>query len=383
MSDAELRLAFSALFGREPEVVLRAPGRVNLIGEHVDYNDGLVLPLAVDRYCWLAAAPRPDEVLRVHSLQFDETVELDSAARAGNRRHWSDYVAGVAWSLRRARTPIRGADLMVDSDIPVGAGLSSSAALEVATAQALLALSGQRLDGIDVALVCQRAENDYVGANVGIMDQLTACLGIAGQVLLIDCRSLAVEPILIDETEVAVMVANTMVKHDLAGSGYNERRKECAEALSLVKKTHPGASSLRDVRWWQIEAGATNWPHSLMQRARHVTSEIERVEKAAIALKQRAYPELGRLMNESHASLARDYEVSSPELDRMAQLARDLGAYGARMTGGGFGGCVVSLVMAREAISFARQLADAYEAELSVVPEVYTVKSADGAGRVR
>ena len=364
-------------------VLARAPGRVNLIGEHVDYNDGLVLPMAIDRYCHVAAAQRDDGLLRVHSVQLDETVEVSLDRPGKAQRHWSDYVAGVVWSLLQARRTIGGADLLVDSEVPLGAGLSSSAAIEVATAQALLGLSGESLDPVDLALVCQRAENRYVGAQVGIMDQLTACAGLAGHALLIDCRELTIDAVPLDESDVAVIVANTMVRHDLAAGTYNDRRSECEEAVDLLRKSRTDIRSLRDVTWAEIESEVADWPEPLARRARHVTTEIERVRSAAEALKGRNYSRLGDLMDESHASLATDYEVSCDELDVMVRLSREFGAYGARLTGGGFGGCAVALVPAFNAESFASHLSAAYEREVSLKPDVYVVRSADGASRVR
>jgi galactokinase len=374
---------FAKLFARSPTVVVRAPGRVNLIGEHVDYNEGLVLPMAIDRYCVVAAGSRPDDTLRIHSTHFDETVEIDFGREMSAHHHWSDYVVGVAWSLRRARRQIRGADILVDSEIPPGGGLSSSAAIEVASALALLELSGETLDAVDLALVCQRAENEYVGAQVGIMDQLAAIKGLAHHALLIDCRDLTVDAIAINESEVAVVAANTMVRHDLAATAYNDRRRECEQAVDLLRKNRPALRSLRDVTWSEIESEAAAWPAHLRGRARHVTTEMGRVRLAAEALRAPNYVRLGELMDESHVSLATDYEASCIELEVMVRLARELGAYGARLTGGGFGGCVVSLVPVSSAETFPAQLGAAYEREISITPDVFVAESADGAGRVR
>lgn len=357
----------------------RAPGRVNLIGEHVDYNDGLVLPLAIDRYCHIAAAPREDGLLRIHSRELDETVEVHFRQPPADH-HWSDYVAGVAWSLSRASETVLGADLLVASDVALGAGLSSSAALEVATAYALLALAGDTLDPVDVALVCQRAENRYAGAQVGIMDQLTSALGVAGHALLIDCRSLETTAIPLDEISVAVVVADTGVKHELASGEYNRRREECQAALELVRRDHGETRALRDIAWEEIDQASQAWPPPLRQRARHVTTEIERVRQAAAALAVADNARVGALMAESHASLDRDFEVSSPELNLMVELARGLpGLLGARMMGGGFGGSTVNLVAAPLAEAFADKLAGLYADRTGTRPQTSLVRSADGA----
>jgi galactokinase len=382
MDEANLAARFAALFGGRPRI-FRAPGRVNLIGEHVDYNDGLVLPIAIDRFCYIAAAPRPDALLRVHSTEFDETVAISLDQVGGGQGHWSDYVAGVAWSLGRAGLEIAGADLLVDSEVPVGSGLSSSAALEVATATALLAISDKQLDPTDVALVGQRAESKYVGTECGIMDQLTACLGRDGHALQIDCRNLDVEYVPLDEARVRVVVADTMLKHDLATGEYNRRRAECQEALALAQVARPHARSLRDFSCAELASVSRDWPDHLRRRARHVTSEIERVSSAAQALRGGDFEILGRLLYESHASLDRDFEVSSNELNSLVELARDLpGVYGARMTGGGFGGCTVNLVRAESAESVASSLPSLYESATGIQGKARICRAADAAAEV-
>jgi galactokinase len=383
MDSNDVAAAFAAVFDHAPQTIVRAPGRVNLIGEHVDYNDGLVLPMAIDRYCYVAAAPRPDAVVRIHSVQFDETVDIPLEGDLGERLHWASYIAAVVWSLRRARRAVGGADIVIDSQIRPGGGLSSSAALTVATAHALLTLQEERLDPIDLALVCQRAEVEYVGARVGIMDPLVAISGLSGHALLIDCRDLTFEPVAIDESEVAIVVANTMVKHDLATGAYNERRRECEAVLGLLRQSHPEARSLRDAASLQIQSETDAWPDLLRRRARHVISEIDRVQAAVEALRHRDYTSLGKLLNESHESLDRDYDVSCPELNTMVSLSRDLGALGARLTGGGFGGCVINLTKATDPERFARELAAAYYEATSVKPDVWVAMTADGLTDVR
>ncbi|HEV8383555.1 MAG TPA: galactokinase [Candidatus Acidoferrales bacterium] len=387
---AQLRERFGKLFGGEPRI-FRAPGRVNLIGGHVDYNEGWVLPIAIDRYCHVLASARDNSMLRIHSEQFDETVEhasgaphLDSARyKRGDSHHWSDYVRGVAWWLGKAGAKLSGADLLIASDVPVGSGLSSSAALEVSTAFALLGLSNQTMERTAIASACQRAENEFVGMRCGLMDQLAACFGKQGHALRIDCRTLAVEAVPLDESQVRVVVANTMVKHALAASEYNARRAECEAAVRWIQTQRPGVRALRDVAWHEIEPFAKSWPEKLRRRARHVTTEIARVPAAVQALRHSDWEAMRRLMEASHASLDADYQVTSPELNTMASLARELPGYcGARMTGGGFGGCTVNLVRAEHAESFAAELVARYESATGRRAEVYVCRASEGAGEI-
>jgi galactokinase len=390
-----LRERFRALFGGEPDWagkparggkprIFRAPGRVNLIGEHVDYNDGWVLPIAIDRACYVVVQPRTDSNLRMHSEQMLETVECALGDPPSSSHHWSEYVRGVAWGLAQAGASLSGADLLITSEVPLGSGLSSSAALEVASAFALLGVVGEQMDRTALARACQRAENEYVGMRCGIMDQLTACFGRPAHALLIDCRTLAVEPAEFDESQVRVVVANTMVKHALASSEYNRRRAECEEAVERIRAHRPEVRALRDVSPDDLaKFSLPEWPENVLCRARHVTSEIVRVHGAVAALRARDYHQVGRLMNKSHASLDTDYEVSSPELNTMVSLAREIpGCFGARMTGGGFGGCTVNLVRAANAESFADTLAARYEHATGRRPEIYICRTSEGAGEV-
>jgi galactokinase len=377
---AALREEFRARFAGSPRPEVsgfRAPGRVNLIGEHTDYNDGFVLPIAIDRACCVLAQPRSDRTLRIHSQQFGETAEfpLDAPRRSN---HWSDYVRGVAWALREAGRPPAGVDLLVASEVPLGSGLSSSAALEVSTAFALLAVSGHTLDRKAIALAAQRAENEFVGMRCGLMDQLAACFGREGHALLIDCRSLEITPVPLDESRVRIVVANTMVKHELAASAYNARRRECEDAAARL-----GVRALRDASWEEIESRAAAWPDSMRRRARHVTTENARVAAAVFALRQSDFGEIGRLMEASHKSLDEDYEVTCAELNTMVACARKLpGCYGARMTGGGFGGCTVSLVHAEAAEKFAAQLARDYAAATGLRPDVFICRASASAAEL-
>lgn len=378
-----LRQRFAAIFGGTPRM-FRAPGRVNLIGEHLDYNEGWVLPIAIDRSCHVAARRSDDRVLRIHSEQMQETAECSLDEPQPSQHHWSNYIRGVAWALREAGQSISGADLLVSSEIPLGAGLSSSAALEVAAAFALLHIQDRRIDPVEFARLCQKAENDYVGMRCGIMDQLTACCGRRRNALLIDCRSLTIEYAPIDESAVRIVVANTMAKHALAAtSGYNRRREECEEAVKLLRVHFPDMKTLRDASWSEIQPHARNWPDNIRRRAHHVTTEISRVHTAVAALRKQEFEELGRLLSESHQSLDRDFEVSSEELNLMVELAAKLpGFLGARMTGAGFGGCTVNLVRANAAADFSANLAASYEARTGTHPEIFVCRASNGVEEV-
>jgi galactokinase len=374
-----LRKTFTEMFGAGARI-FRAPGRVNLIGGHLDYNEGWVLPIAIDRSCFVAAKVRNDSCLRVHSVQMQETFECRLDGPRPQRHHWSNYVRGVAWALREAGQPIAGGDLLISNDVPMGAGLSSSAALEVSTAFALLRLSAREMDRVQLARICQRAENEYVGMRCGIMDQLVACCGRRAHALLIDCRTLEIKPVPLDESSVAVVVANTMVKHALAASSeYNRRRTECDDAVARIRVLRPEVKTLRDVSWPEIEQFISTWPDNIRRRARHVTTEMLRVQAAAAALRKGNFVELGRLISEAHVSLDNDYEVSSVELNLMVALAKQIpGLFGARMTGAGFGGCTVNLVEVNDAAKFAGKLAKSYEEQTRIQPDVYVCRASDG-----
>jgi galactokinase len=383
LSDLDaLRREFLRRFGAEPRV-FRAPGRVNLIGGHVDYNDGWVLPLAIDRDCCVLAAPRTDRRLRIHSREFGETIEAPLDSPMHGEHHWSRYVLGVAWALGQAGVAAGGADLLIASDVPPGGGLSSSAALEVSTALALAGLAGAALDHTAVARVCQRAENEFVGMRCGIMDQLASCWGRRDHAMLIDCRTLEVRHVPLDAGRVRVIVANTMTRHALAASEYNRRRVECEDAVRRISAARPALTTLRDVRWEEISAAAEEWPEAIRRRARHVTTEIARVHAAAAALERGDYEALGRLMLEAHRSLDEDYQVSSAELNLMVELAGELpGALGSRMTGGGFGGSTVNLVRAGSAAAFASDLGRRYKSRTGIRPEITACLAADGAAEI-
>ena len=372
---------FRDKFGAAPRIY-RAPGRVNLIGEHTDYNDGFVLPAALDVATTAAIAPRSDRTLNVHSLMMDETVRFDlDETEPKARRHWSDYVRGVAWVLESAGGHrLTGADLMIDSTVPLGSGLSSSAALEVATGYALLSISGLPVDLTRLALACQKAENEFVGMRCGIMDQFIACHGAAGHALLIDCRSLDHRLVPIDPG-VRLVISNTMVHHEHAAGEYNLRRHDCEEGVRRLSAALPGITALRDVSLEELEAHKDLLTEVIYRRCRHVVSENERTTAAADALAAGDVARFGRLMKELHVSMRDDFEISCPEVDRMVEInqAAD-GVYGARMTGGGFGGCTISLVAADAVEAFRQKVAQGYEAATGIKPQIFTSTAGAGVG---
>ena len=363
--------------------VFRAPGRVNLIGEHTDYNDGFVMPAAIDFATNVTIAPRADRRLSVFSENFGEAIEFDlddPEPRAAS--HWSDYVRGVAVVLERSGHRLRGANLRIRGEVPIGSGLSSSAAIEVATAHALLANSELSLGPAELAKLCQRAENEFVGMRCGIMDQFIACCGQAGKALMLDCRSLEYK-LLPLPAEVRLVICNTMVKHELASSEYNVRRAECEAGVHHFAQSRPNVRALRDVTAAELERSRVDLSEVIYRRCRHVISENARVLEAAEALESSDLEAFGQLMNESHRSLRDDYEVSCKELDLMVELAVPVeGVFGSRMTGGGFGGCTISLVTAQNVEEFKRIVTRGYQDKTGLTPEVYVCNAAQGAEEV-
>ena len=380
----ELRDGFIRLYRTQPRL-FRAPGRVNLIGEHTDYNDGFVLPMAIDRETIVAAAARDDRLLRVRSSFLAEPVEIDLDRPGSPRRGvWFDYVEGVARALITRGKLLRGADLLIESNVPIGAGLSSSAALEVSIGLALLGVSDQALDPLSLALAGRDAEHAYVGTMCGIMDQYAATLGQANRALLIDCRSLESRQIPLNLPDTAIVVCDTHVKHNLASSEYNIRRAQCEEGVRLLRPVLPGIAALRDVNILQFESHQDVLPKKIRQRCRHIITENARTLSAAEALEAGDLKKMGSLMAESHTSLRDDYEVSCRELDLMVEIARSLRCvFGARMTGGGFGGCTVNLVLREGLEEFCEKVSIEYQKEAGITPSSYVVTAADGAGEIK
>ena len=372
--------AFRRLYGSADGVrVFRAPDRVNLIGEHTDYNLGFVLPVALDLVTYVATAPAAGGQLRIHSEDREESAEWPAAdiAALTPRRHWTDYPIGVAQELIRAGFPSRPANLLIRSTVPEGSGLSSSAALEVSTALALLA--GQRMAPLDLARLCQRAERNFVGMPCGIMDQYISVFGEEHAAICLDCRSLKHQVVRLP-ADVACVAVNTMVKHELAGSAYKERTEQCAAAVEIVRRRYPRVESLRDVTPAIFEETESSMPPIVARRARHVVTEDARVVQFVAASREGALERMGELFEASHRSLQYDYEVSCDELDFLVDAALGIeGVLGARMTGGGFGGCTVNLMRPAAVEHFEREIARLYHGRFGIHPHIYPVRPSWGA----
>ena len=374
-----LAASFRGMYGVSPHM-FRAPGRVNVIGEHTDYNDGFVMPAAIELYTWIAAAKREDRLVEAYSGNFDERIILSLDALTGPpRRHWSDFVRGVAATLEGAGHQLSGANLVIHGEVPVGAGLSSSASLAVATALALTSLSRVTLPRLDLVKLCQKAEHEYVGTRCGIMDQFITTFGAAGCALMLDCRSLA-HQLLPIPADIRLVVCNSMVKHELAVGEYNRRRADCEIGVNLLQERLPEIHALRDVQIADLEDYREVLPATIYRRCRHVVTENQRVLAAAKVLQSGDADRFGHLMYQSHASLRDDYEVSCRELDLLVHLASSSpGVYGARMTGGGFGGCTINLVKTDVAETFKAHIAEAYSGATGITPEIYICEPAQGA----
>lgn len=368
------RQELSRVYGTAATLVAAAPGRVNLIGEHTDYNEGYVLPVAIDRTVVMAAIPRADQQMRLWSVNFGQEVQfsLDSIVR-DSEAPWSNYVRGVASVLQRAGYPLCGMDAAIVGDVPIGAGLSSSAAIETVAAYVFERLSGFSLTGPQRARLCQQAENEFVGMRCGIMDQFVSSLGQRDHALFIDCRDLHYRHVPLPKG-IAIVVCDTRVSRDLVSSAYNTRRAECEQGAQLL-----GVRALRDVSLRIFQEKERGLPEPIRRRCRHVISENERVMWAVEALERGDLQTAGALMNESHESLRDDYEASCKELDVMVAAARAVeGVYGARMTGAGFGGCTVNLVAAEAAEAFRRRVAATYQEVTGIEANIYVCMATDG-----
>ena len=365
---------FEEKFGEPPTFVVRAPGRVNLIGEHTDYNDGFVMPMAINRAVWLALRPRTDGVVSVQSLEMDDPAEFEIANLGEPGEGWAEYLKGVTWALLEDGFELSGFEGVISSDVPVGAGLSSSAALEMATAMAYMAISNTPWDAGRMAKIGQRAENEWVGANTGIMDQMISASGVANHALMIDCRDLSTQLVPLPDKTV-IVILDSMTRHTHTGSGYNDRRRECEEAAA-----HYGASHLRDLDKVALQKGSPGLSKKVLRRAIHVVTENERVLQANKAMSHGDAHLMGLFMNASHDSLRDNFEVTNRDVDLMAALGQETaGCYGARMTGGGFGGCVVALVREDMAEQFATEVAKDYQEVTELEPHIYICQATDGA----
>lgn len=370
--------AFVDQFDTEPTFVIRAPGRVNLIGEHTDYSDGFVLPMAIDRAVWLAVRPRAADHVFLRSLEQVEPTDFALNAIHHTNAGWSEYVKGMAFMLQRAGYDLRGWEGVMSSDVPIGSGLSSSAALEMGVGCAFAAVSGFPFDGVEMAQLGQKNENEWVGANTGIMDQMISANGREGYALLIDCRDLSMRATPLP-SDTLVVIMDTKTRHSHTESGYNERRMSCERAAAFF-----GVSHLRDVTVAQVQHAKLELDDVTLRRARHVVTENQRVLDAIAAMRMDDPVTLGRLMNASHASLRDDFEVTNDALDVMAMLAQATpGCYGARMTGGGFGGCAVALVQRASAETISTTVAQQYEAATGLKPDIFVTTATAGTAIVQ
>jgi galactokinase len=366
--------AFRAAYGSNPEIIFAAPGRVNLIGEHTDYNEGFVLPAAIDRHVVLAASKRQDRLVRINALDFDEIAEfsLEDLQRQPQMK-WSNYQRGVAWALQNAGFALTGLSAVLTSDVPIGSGLSSSAAIELATCCAFQTLSRLQIDGVKRALICQKAENEFVGMRCGIMDQYIISLGQRNHALLIDCRDLSFKLVPL-APEASLVICDTKKRRGLVDSEYNTRRSECEQGAAFF-----GVRALRDVTPAMFEAREAQLDPTVRRRCRHIINENQRVLDAVKVLQSGDLVRFGSLMKESHISLRDDYQVSCRELDTMVEIAwQQPGVLGARMTGAGFGGCTVNLVQNDYTANFLQQVTREYQDATGLQPEIYVCTADEG-----
>lgn len=373
---------FARVYGRQPRWIAAAPGRVNLIGEHTDYNDGFVFPMAIERYTVVAASPSlggaKSVQMQTTAGQAPALINLAQTLAPAPKGNWINYPLGVIAGFAARGAAIEGFDALIHSTVPLGGGLSSSAALEVATATLLEAMTRQSLDPVDKALLCQKAEHDYAGMPCGIMDQFISVMGQADHILLLDCRSRKTELVPMTDHSVAILITNTNVKHELTGGEYAQRRSQCEAAARAL-----GVPSLRDASFSQLEANKSKMSPVEFHRARHVIGEIDRTVEAARGVRASNWTQVGKLMYASHASLRDDYEVSCAELDAVVEIASATGeaggVFGCRMTGGGFGGCTVALVKASSVQSISDHISSEYEKRTGIKPTIFLSRPAAGA----
>jgi galactokinase len=381
MNPSDLDAPFRARFGGRPDFYSYAPGRVNLIGEHTDYNAGFVLPIAIQRAIVYAARPRADRTVRLYSREFDDALAFELDALSKDPAHsWADYVKGVAWVLQDEGFALKGFDAVVGGDVPVGAGLSSSAAMEVAAAMAFAHVAELDIEPKRMALLCQKAENRFVGVNCGIMDMFISRLGRRNHALLLDCRDLATEHVPIAHPSARFVIANTNKPRSLLTSEYNARRAECERGVELLRPFVPDAKALRDIPPDVFALRRDELPEITARRCGYVIAENDRVLATVSALKRNGMTEVGRLMRASHDGLRDEYEVSCAELDALVNIAADVpGVYGSRMTGAGFGGCTVTLVESDAVESLVRAIAETYPKQTGLRADVYVCDVGNGA----
>ena len=395
MEPQTLERSFSTYFNAKPKFIVRAPGRVNLIGEHTDYNDGFVLPMAIDRAVWIALRPRSDEKVNIHSLDISTTLNTSLETPSHTKgttdsvfdlhsltkgEGWVEYIKGVAYELQNAGYKLKGFDAVMTGDVPHGAGLSSSAAVELATARAFAAVSGFAWDTAQMAKLAQKAENEWVGVNCGIMDQMASAASREGYALFLDCRSLEYQFAPLPENT-SVVILDTSTRRGLVDSAYNERRSQCEEAARWFGVKALRDVSLKEIRDWRLESGMSE---TVLKRARHIVTENARVLEAVQIMKAGNVKRLGELFNASHDSLRDDFEVTNKALNQIVECALEQSScYGARMTGAGFGGCAVALVEKENAEEFTNAVSAAYRHRSGLDASVYVCKASEGASVVK
>jgi galactokinase len=376
-----LQTQFKSVFGVSAAVHAKAPGRVNLIGEHTDYNDGFVMPIAIQYTANILAAPRDDREVHLYSLDFSAQTQFSlDQIEFDTKQLWSNYQRGVLDQFQKRGACLCGANILVQGNVPIGSGLSSSAAIEMATAVAVQSLNRLDLPMVELIKISQRAENQFVGMNCGIMDQFISGMGKTGMALLLDCRSLNFEMIPFPSETYSVMILNTRVKRELTGTEYNERRSQCEEGVRILKEKLPQIRALRDVSVSDFERYKSLLPSLVKKRCHHVIYENERTQLFANALKQKDTNLMGRTLLESHESLRDLYEVSCEELDLMVDLAMSVpGVIGSRMTGAGFGGCAIAMVKKGVESQVEEKIRDTYPSKTGIEPEIYISQPSEGA----
>ncbi len=371
---------FQQAYGAPPRWIAAAPGRVNVIGEHTDYNDGFVLPMAIERYTVIAAAPSGSKQIQLRSTANDQpaNIDLSKPMKPFPKGTWANYPAGVISRFLAQKLEPAGFNALIDSTVPLGGGLSSSAALEVAMATLLEVITGKALDPVEKALLCQKAEHEYAGVPCGIMDQFISVMGKPDHLLLLDCRTRQPELVPMSDPSVALLITNTNVKHELGSGEYAKRRAQCEAAAKIL-----GVSSLRDASAAQLAAAKGRMEDVVFRRARHVIGEIERTTRAVGEIRKSNWPAAGELMHASHRSLRDDYEVSCAELDAVVEIAADIGqkggVFGCRMTGGGFGGCTVALVQEKAVDDISKKIAEVYKKKTGIEATMFVSRPAGGA----
>lgn len=374
---------FKQTFEKEATLIVRAPGRINLIGEHTDYNDGFVLPAAIDKAIYFAISPRTDKACTIVSFDFNETFTFQLDNLIAQPRHWANYLMGVVDEVQKAGHAIQGFDLVFGGDIPTGAGVSSSAAVETGLAFCLNELYDLNLPTMNMVKIGKAAENNFVGVNCGIMDQFASMFGKQDSVIRLDCRDLSYEYFPIKLPNHTVILCNSGVKHSLGDSEYNTRRLECEEGLSLLSQAYPSVKSWRDVSWDMLTSQEANMKENVFKRARYVVGEIERVVVACDALNANDLATFGQKMYETHNGLQHDYAVSCEELDFLVDQTRnDEAVVGSRMMGGGFGGCTVNIVEKSQKEAFLNRMGEAYKAQYGQELVTYEVALTNGTERL-